>query len=177
MRCEAKARVPRFVEGFTTKVNYYMQLADFFIGKPGPGSVSEALAMQLPVIVECNAWTLPQERYNAEWIIEKEVGVVLKNFKSNRSRGSAAHRTSDAGALSRESRALHNQAVFEIPDMLQNILESSRPLPRIPRPHLIADRCYLSPKRATTRSLETQQGIDTLYSSVTNSPHLGGASQ
>ena len=51
-----------------------MQLADFFIGKPGPGSVSEALAMRLPVIVECNAWTLPQERYNAEWIVEKEVG-------------------------------------------------------------------------------------------------------
>ena len=60
-----KSRVPCFVEGFTTRVNEYMQLADFFIGKPGPGSVSEALAMQLPVIVECNAWTLPQERYNA----------------------------------------------------------------------------------------------------------------
>ena len=63
------------MEGFTTSVNYYMQLADFFIGKPGPGSVSEALAMQLPVIVECNAWTLPQERYNAEWVVEKEVGT------------------------------------------------------------------------------------------------------
>ena len=42
-----KSRVPCFVEGFTTRVNEYMQLADFFIGKPGPGSVSEALAMQL----------------------------------------------------------------------------------------------------------------------------------
>src|SRR5580700_4341376 len=75
-----ESSLPRFVEGFTTKVNYYMQLSDFFIGKPGPGSVSEALAMKLPVIVECNLWTLPQERYNAEWIIEKEVGLVLKNF-------------------------------------------------------------------------------------------------
>ena len=26
--------------------------ADFFIGKPGPGSISEALEMRLPVIVE-----------------------------------------------------------------------------------------------------------------------------
>ena len=75
-----KSRLPRFVEGFTKDVNHYMQLADFFIGKPGPGSVSEALAMQLPVIVECNAWTLPQERYNAEWVVEKEVGVVLRSF-------------------------------------------------------------------------------------------------
>ena len=69
------------MEGFTTKVNMYMQLADFFIGKPGPGSVSEALRMQLPVIVECNAWTLPQERYNAVWVVEKEVGIVLHSFR------------------------------------------------------------------------------------------------
>ena len=76
-----KWRIPSFVEEFTTRVNTYMQLADFFIGKPGPGSVSEALAMHLPVIVECNAWTLPQERYNAVWVLEKQVGMVLKNFK------------------------------------------------------------------------------------------------
>lgn len=116
---------PRFVEGFTSKVNYYMQLADFFIGKPGPGSVSEALAMQLPVIVECNAWTLPQERYNAEWIVEKEVGLVLKNFKSI---DSAAAKLIEPTTLARyraNASSLHNRAVFEIPDMLQNILEAS----------------------------------------------------
>src|SRR5207302_2780128 len=72
---------PMFVEGFTKQVPYYMRLADFFIGKPGPGSISEALAMKLPVIVERNAWTLPQERYNAEWIVEKQVGIVLKDFR------------------------------------------------------------------------------------------------
>ena len=51
---------PMFVEGFTNEVPRYMQLADYFIGKPGPGSISEAVAMRLPVIVESNAWTLPQ---------------------------------------------------------------------------------------------------------------------
>ena len=58
-----------------------MQLADYFIGKPGPGSISEAVAMRLPVIVERNAWTLPQERYNAEWVREMGVGIVLPNFR------------------------------------------------------------------------------------------------
>jgi UDP-N-acetylglucosamine:LPS N-acetylglucosamine transferase len=33
-------RAPLFVEGFTKEVPRYMQLADYFIGKPGPGSVS-----------------------------------------------------------------------------------------------------------------------------------------
>ncbi len=58
-----------------------MGLADFFVGKPGPGSISEALKMDLPVIVERNAWTLPQERYNAQWVAENQFGVVLKNFR------------------------------------------------------------------------------------------------
>jgi hypothetical protein len=58
-----------------------MALSDFFIGKPGPGSISEAMAMHLPVIIERNIWTLPQERYNADWVIEKKVGFVLPNFR------------------------------------------------------------------------------------------------
>ena len=76
------ADAPRFVEGFTQEVPYYMYLSDFFIGKPGPGSISEAVAMKLPVIVEQpNAWTLPQERYNAEWVRERHAGMVVDNFR------------------------------------------------------------------------------------------------
>ena len=121
-----KSRMPLFVEGFTTRVNEYMQLADFFIGKPGPGSVSEALAMRLPVIVECNAWTLPQERYNATWIVEKEVGMVLRNFREI---DKAVAKLIEPATLARyraNAEALHNRAVFEIPGMLDQIFELSR---------------------------------------------------
>ena len=76
------SRIPIFVEGFTREVPYYMHLSDFFIGKPGPGSISEAIAMKLPVIVERNAWNLPQERYNCEWVREQAVGMVLRNFRA-----------------------------------------------------------------------------------------------
>ena len=48
-----------------------MRAADFMIGKPGPGSIAEAMLRHLPVLVECNSWTLPQERYNAEWVKKK----------------------------------------------------------------------------------------------------------
>jgi hypothetical protein len=121
-----KWRVPVFVEGFTTRVNEYMHLADFFIGKPGPGSVSEALAMHLPVIVACNAWTLPQERYNADYIVEKQVGIVLRSFRDI---VGAVGRLIEPSALARyraNATALNNRAVFEIPAMLENIFEESR---------------------------------------------------
>src|ERR1035441_6470392 len=62
--CAVPHRIPMFVQGFTRDVPLYMELADFFIGKPGPGCISEALAKRVPVIVKRNAWTMAHERYN-----------------------------------------------------------------------------------------------------------------
>jgi 1,2-diacylglycerol 3-beta-galactosyltransferase len=117
-------RAPMFVEGFTREVPRYMQLADYFIGKPGPASISEAVALRLPVIVENNAWTLPQERYNAEWVREQGVGVVLPNFRRI---ARAVEEMLEPSAFARFRAAterLHNRAVFEIPDVLEAILDA-----------------------------------------------------
>ena len=111
-----------FVEGFTKEVPRYMQLADYFIGKPGPGSLSEAIAMKLPCIVERNAWTLPQERYNAEWLTSNGAGIVVPHFRSI---VEAVDRLLEPPAYA-EFRAaterMHNRAVFEIPEILERIL-------------------------------------------------------
>jgi 1,2-diacylglycerol 3-beta-galactosyltransferase len=109
------------IEGFTKEVPRYMQLVDYFIGKPGPGSISEAVAMRLPVIVERNAWTLPQERYNAEWVREMGVGIVLPNFRGI---AKAVDELLDPENYARYCAAtarLNNRAVFEIPDILERI--------------------------------------------------------
>ena len=42
------AVAPRVVVGFTPEIRHYMQLSDFFIGKPGPGSISEAVHRVCP---------------------------------------------------------------------------------------------------------------------------------
>jgi 1,2-diacylglycerol 3-beta-galactosyltransferase len=114
------ARASRFIEGFTAEIPYYMHLSDFFIGKPGPGSISEAVQMKLPVIVQRNSATLPQERYNADWVLEHKAGLVLRNFK-----GIAAAVERMLAGLS-EYRAsvdrIQNRAVFEIPDMLDRMI-------------------------------------------------------
>jgi 1,2-diacylglycerol 3-beta-galactosyltransferase len=117
-------RAPMFVEGFTKEVPRYMQLADYFIGKPGPGSLSEAVAMGLPVIVVRNAWTLPQERYNAEWIRENGSGVVLKNFRGIAAAVDQLLEPADYQRFKTAAERLENRAVFEIPDVLERVLAS-----------------------------------------------------
>jgi UDP-N-acetylglucosamine:LPS N-acetylglucosamine transferase len=118
-----KTRLPRLVEEFTTKVPYYMHLADCFWGKPGPGSIMETLVMHLPVIVERNAWTLPQERYNAEWVKQKQVGLVVRNFEKVAPTVSKLLRPENLERYKANAAAMNNRAVFEIPEMLEKILE------------------------------------------------------
>jgi UDP-N-acetylglucosamine:LPS N-acetylglucosamine transferase len=115
------ARAPRLIEGFTQEVPYYMHLSDFFIGKPGPGSISEAVAMKLPVVVERNAWTLPQERYNTEWVLERGAGVVLRNFREIDD--AVKKLLSRLDEYRTQVSKIENRAVFEIPDILNGILE------------------------------------------------------
>ncbi len=117
-----KTRNLMFVEGFTKQIPYYMQLSDFFIGKPGPGSISEALKMQLPVIVERNAWTLPQERYNADWVLDQGVGLVLKNFRSIQGAVKDLLSNGQLQVMKARIADLNNQAVYEIPPILRQIL-------------------------------------------------------
>jgi 1,2-diacylglycerol 3-beta-galactosyltransferase len=114
---------PHHVEGFTREVSYFMSLADFFVGKPGPGSISEALVMELPVIVERNASTMLQERYNTEWILQNHLGVVLRSFTEI---AKAIELMLDQRQIARfreRINALNNRAVFEIPEVLDALIK------------------------------------------------------
>jgi len=122
-----RSRMPLFVEGFTKQIPYYMHLSDFFIGKPGPGSLSEAVAMQLPVITECNSWTLPQERYNADWIKEKEIGLVVRSFRKIEPAVRELLAPATLARCKRNTAAMPNRAVFEIPGILEQILNRCGP--------------------------------------------------
>ena len=104
-----------------------MRLSDFFIGKPGPGSISEAIAMGLPVIIERNMWTLPQERYNADWVEEQGTGIALRSFQKGIV-GAVAQMldTKKRCEFVRNVASLENRAVFEIPEILQRILNEHR---------------------------------------------------
>jgi hypothetical protein len=119
-------RLPLHVVGFTKEVHRLMRAADFLIGKPGPGSVAEAMVRKLPVILECNAWTLPQERYNTEWVREKRVGIVLNNFAEIVAGVRQLLEPATLAEFRSNVAALNNQAIFEIPEILAGLLGESR---------------------------------------------------
>jgi UDP-N-acetylglucosamine:LPS N-acetylglucosamine transferase len=129
------ARIPMLVEGFTRDVPRYMDLADFFIGKPGPGCISEALAKRLPVVVKRDVWTLVHERYNADWVEEQELGLVVASFDRIAETVRELLRPERLARLRRNIAAVRNDAAYEIPGLLERILLEQRPS-RAPRPTL-----------------------------------------
>jgi Glycosyltransferase family 28 C-terminal domain len=113
---------PAAIEGFTTRVDYFMSLADFFIGKPGPGSISEALQFGLPVITEHNARTMPQERYNGTWLVEKRLGIVVPEFREIGPAVEQLLTEATFAEFRRNVSAYKNHAIFEVPLILDQIM-------------------------------------------------------
>ncbi|MEL6351078.1 MAG: glycosyltransferase [Cyanobacteria bacterium J06627_28] len=112
----------RLIVGYTAEVPKYMRIADFFIGKPGPGSLSEALAMNLPVITERNFSTLLHERYNTDWIEQEGMGIVLPSFSKVTS---AVEQFLNPNIFERYQQtvaAYKNNAVTEVCDLIASLL-------------------------------------------------------
>ena len=122
---ESQGLQKRFVIGFTKDIPYYMHLADFFISKQGACSISEALVMKLPMIMELNFATLIHERYNAEWVQQKEVGLVIPSFRNIAQAVEQFLQPEIFARYRANVAAVNNRAVFEISDSLQNILATT----------------------------------------------------
>lgn len=120
------SRLPRFVEGFTSQIPYYMDLCDFFIGKPGSVGVSEAIARKLPVITECNhTMTLFQERASADWLVENQLGIAVEDFRDINKAVTELITPENFARYKNRVENYHNRAVFEVVDILETILENS----------------------------------------------------
>jgi hypothetical protein len=115
-------RAPRAVVGFTAEVPRHLQLADLFVGKPGPGCLSEAVQQGLPVVTLRNRGTLPQERYNTDWVRAHGLGVVVHDWRDAGAAVGQVLQRLDAfrAAVAR----VDNRAVFEVPAILERILRS-----------------------------------------------------
>ena len=130
--CARQSGICLCILGFTREVNRLMHAADFLIGKPGPGAC-RSHDFGLAGLVECNSSTLPQEHYNTQWVIEKQVGVVIRSFANVVPAVRSLMEPGRLSELQRNVKAQKNRAVFEIPEFLSSLLrektDSSAELP------------------------------------------------
>jgi UDP-N-acetylglucosamine:LPS N-acetylglucosamine transferase len=79
-RLAARHRGRLHALGFTDRVADYLCACDVLASKPGPGTLAEAFHCRIPVVAPCNAYTIPQERYNATLLEEHELGMVVRHW-------------------------------------------------------------------------------------------------
>ncbi len=118
-----RRRAAHAVFGFTEDIASVMRLGDFFIGKPGPGCLSEAVHLGLPVLTPRNAWTMPQERYNTEWVQEQGVGIVVRSLADIDV--ATTQMIERLPTLRAATAQIHNRAVFEVPELFGRLLARS----------------------------------------------------
>jgi 1,2-diacylglycerol 3-beta-galactosyltransferase len=67
--------------GFTDRVAQLMAASDVLVTKPGPGSLAEAFHQRVPVVVIRNRHTIPQERFNTDYVARHDLGRVVSHWR------------------------------------------------------------------------------------------------
>jgi UDP-N-acetylglucosamine:LPS N-acetylglucosamine transferase len=67
--------------GFTDRVAELMAASDVLVTKPGPGSLAEAFHQRVPVVVIRNRHTIPQERFNTDYVAHHGFGRVVQHWR------------------------------------------------------------------------------------------------
>jgi 1,2-diacylglycerol 3-beta-galactosyltransferase len=76
-RMRPKLHVPAKILGFVSNMPDLMHAADIIVTKAGPGTICEALACDLPVIL--SGYVPGQEEGNVRYVVEQQVGVMAFN--------------------------------------------------------------------------------------------------
>lgn len=66
--------------GFTNRISDLMAISDVIITKPGPGTINEAIAMKLPMLIDNTHVSLFWERANVDIVMNYGIGQKVKKF-------------------------------------------------------------------------------------------------
>lgn len=111
---------PTRVVGFTRDVPQFLGASDIFVGKPGPGSVSEAVSFGLYLLLD-RTMALPQERPVLKWVKRTGAGASFRGQKDFR-RIVQSLLTQISQGIS-GPKAQPNTASLDIPRIIAAILE------------------------------------------------------
>jgi len=77
---EARADGRLTTLGFSDRIAELLAASDLLVTKPGPGSLAEAFHARVPVVVTRNRDTIPQERFNTDFVKEQGLGLVVRHW-------------------------------------------------------------------------------------------------
>ncbi|MCF8481432.1 MAG: hypothetical protein K9H25_13445 [Rhodospirillum sp.] len=115
---------PVQVVGFTDVVPRYLGVSDILVGKPGPGSVSEGLALGLSLLLD-RTMALPQEKPVLHWAKRSGAGRCFSKIPAFRQALDALLAGLPTDPTPRKI-AHPNTAAAEIPGILEEILKHDR---------------------------------------------------
>jgi 1,2-diacylglycerol 3-beta-galactosyltransferase len=106
--------------GFTDRVAEILAASDLLVTKPGPGSLSEAFHQRVPVVVTRNIHTIPQERFNTDFVRDRGLGLVVPRWREIPTAVLRLFRDTAGRASMRDRIAAlpPNRAVFEVIDVI-----------------------------------------------------------
>lgn len=73
----AESSLPIKPLGYTTEISNLMAASDLLVTKPGPGTIMEAMARDLPMILDDSNYTMWQEKGNVDYVRENNLGRVI----------------------------------------------------------------------------------------------------
>jgi 1,2-diacylglycerol 3-beta-galactosyltransferase len=76
-RMRAKLHVPAQIFGFVQNMPEMMHASDVIVTKAGPGTISEALACHLPIVL--SGYVPGQEEGNIDYVVDSGVGMIALN--------------------------------------------------------------------------------------------------
>ena len=156
MRSDAELPRRHIALGYTEQVAQVLRLGDYFIGKPGPGALSEALHCGLPAITFDGLGLMPQERYNTQWLREQGLGVVLRSV--GQVREGVDDLLADLPVYRERVARLHNRAVHEVPAILDTLLQAGAETARALR-RTLRDDSRQSPAAATRAATPSSSSL------------------
>ncbi|MBX2885871.1 MAG: hypothetical protein KTR32_38295 [Granulosicoccus sp.] len=120
---EALEKLPtsyrKVVVGYSKEIPHYMKIVDFLVGKSGPGTIMESIALGLPLLLDVSH-VMPHESKNAPWVEEQNLGM---SFKTARELGACISNLDRAEEKTTgEKPVFKNTAVFEVSALVDEII-------------------------------------------------------
>lgn len=99
---------------------YYLQLADFVIGKPGAMTITESLITGTPLIIIKSRGMRPVQRGNEEWVVEHGVGKICDRLDNL---VPAINEVLTSPSFRQNVKKEHHQAIFEAAELICSLVE------------------------------------------------------